>query len=210
MDLHLPTYPPGFSSYSDLAPVLSKDQVYVHYNDHHRKYIEKLQELLPLLPFDPPSLGWLLTHLDSIEDPELEALVRTNGGQFYNHVLYWQGLSGPTSLEHSEFEPLDSMLRETFGSLESFFEQVPECASQVVGSGWCWLTLTGEDNLELQTTQNADSPLTLGTGIPVWCLDVWEHAYYVDYLADRNSYSRELINQLFNWPVVNSLLQNRL
>jgi Fe-Mn family superoxide dismutase len=182
--------------------------VQVHYEDHHKAYYSKLKEALGKLSLDPPSLEWLLRNPQVAGDPELAQSIRVNGGQYYNHILYWQSLGSPNQTV-KEVEPLDSLLRDTFGSLDNFISEVIECALGVVGSGWCWLTYTAAGTLELQTTQNEESPIMLGMGYPCWCLDVWEHAYYIDYLSERESYSQTIATHLINWTEVNRLLISR-
>jgi len=119
--------------------------------------------------------------------------VRNNGGGYANHTLFWQVLSPEGGGEPTG--ALSDALEDQFGSFDHFQDRFEDEATGVFGSGWAWLTVTGEGDLHLNATPNQDSPLMDGQ-VPILGLDVWEHAYYLTYQNERGQYVRQF------WEVV--------
>jgi len=169
-------------AYDALAPYISADIMELHHKHHHQTYVDKLNEALEDLPdFADKSVEWLLANLDTVPE-SARTQVRNQGGGHYNHSQFWQWMSpqggGTPSGELAE------SLTERYGSFEKFTEVFGDSASKVFGSGWVWLM----PDLSIETSHNQDSPLSEGKPAPILGLDVWEHAYYLDYTYKRPEY----------------------
>ena len=191
---HFPLPPLPWAT-NALEPVLSSGAVELHYQKHHRGYIEKLNKLVTGTPFEAMPLEQVIR--ESAKDEALKAIFN-NAGQAWNHTFFFQGLKppGPAHVPKA----LRSLIDTSFGSLEAMNAELAKTAVDRFGSGWAWLTMSG-GALEITTTANAESPLTTGAK-PLLTLDVWEHAYYLDYHERRDSYARSVLSTLINWDVV--------
>ena len=168
-----------------LAPVISAETLALHHGKHHRKYVDTMNELLQKEP---------------VRGSTLEDVVRAakgklfnNAAQAWNHEFYWNSLS-PKKLRPSA--ALARRIDADFGSYERFTGELAKAATDVFGSGWAWLVEDG-GKLAVTTTANADTPMAHG----IKCLltvDVWEHAYYVDYRNERERYVSAIRDRL-NW-----------
>jgi len=177
-------------SYSALEPYIDELTMHVHHDKHHATYTNKLNDAVVGTELESLSIEELLSQ------PTLTKAVRNNGGGYYNHNLYWLGMSP----DHNEpSTKLLIALSEAFGSLESFKEKFSKVALDQFGSGWAWLVKT-ESGLEISSTPNQDNPLMRDVevrGTPLLALDVWEHAYYLKYRNMRADYIQGW------WSVVN-------
>ncbi len=187
-----------------LAPYMSGKTLSFHYGKHHQAYVDNLNKLLA--ESDDQSLAKL-----SLSELLLRASgpLFNNAAQHYNHSFFWESLTpnlneGNGTLLDSE---LKAALENKFGSLESFQEEFGQKAKTHFGSGWIWLvanpiSTTGQMgyDLEIVATHDAQTPLTNGT-TPLLVLDVWEHAYYLDYQNQRPNYI-EAFWKVVNWPKV--------
>ena len=169
-----------------LAPVISAETLALHHGRHHRKYVDTMNELL---------------RGESLRASSLEELVRSakgklfnNAAQSWNHEFYWQSLS-PKKTRPSG--ALLSRIEKDFGSYERLAEQLAQAAAAQFGSGWAWL-VEDAGRLAVVTTANADTPMAHGRRC-LLTIDVWEHAYYVDYRNARPKYIETFLNQLLNW-----------
>ena len=151
---------------------------------------------------------WMLYLIAIYEDMEIEEIVMKAGGaifnnaaQAWNHDFYFQTLT-PSPAEMPEI--LAEKLEKTFGSVQDFKSEFIKAAATVFGSGWAWLCKDKEENLSIVTTQNADNPMTQGLK-PLLVIDVWEHAYYIDYRNRRAAYLEAIWN-LIDWEKVSSRL----
>lgn len=181
-------------AYSALEPVISESIMRLHHTVHHVAYVTKLNAALADVEY-PFSLttGQGMASLDSLADilrhlekvPEaVRTAVRNNGGGHYNHSFFWQCMR-PASEQSAIPEVLQQALENAYGSIDAFKQAFAEKALGLFGSGWVWLT----PSLEIITTPNQDSPLMNGDKkAPILGLDVWEHAYYLDYKAARKDY----------------------
>lgn len=182
----LPALPYGRDA---LEPVISAETLDYHYGKHHAAYVTNLNKLIEGTEFADASL----------EDIILKSSggLFNNAAQVWNHTFYWNGLS-----PNGGGEPggeLGAAIDAAFGSFDAFREKFIASAVGNFGSGWTWL-VDGDDGLEIVNTDDAGNPMTDGKR-PLWTVDVWEHAYYVDYRNARPKYLDE-IWKLANWDFV--------
>lgn len=182
-------------SYDALEPYIDAATMEVHYTKHHQNYLNKLNEALTLHPDLPDySLEDLLQNLKELPE-DIQTPVRNNAGGTYNHNLFWKTLSPYDGSKPGE--SLLTSLNSKYGDLNQFKDEFGQKALSVFGSGWAWLVLDKGD-LNIITTQNQDSPISLGLH-PILAIDVWEHAYYLKYQNRRADYINAWWN-LVNWP----------
>ena len=183
--LHLQLPPLPFAE-DALAPVISAETIQFHYGRHHRKYVDTMNQLLQKEP---------------VRGKTLEDVVRAskgklfnNAAQAWNHAFYWSSLS-PKKLRPSA--ALARRIDSDLGSYERFTDQFAQAAADQFGSGWAWLVEDG-GKLAILTTSNADTPMAHGKRC-LLAIDVWEHAYYVDYQNQRERYLSGVIGERLNW-----------
>ena len=181
-----------------LAPYISEETMNFHYGKHLAGYIANLNKLIS---------GTELEHLGVEEimqrvagKPEKTAIFN-NAGQVYNHHFFFSGM------KRDAIDPVPAEVVATFGSVELFMEQFKMQAMSVFGSGWVWLCLDTDGALKLEKTANADNPLVHGK-TPILTLDVWEHAYYLDYQNRRAEFVDNFLAHLVNWRVVGERIKN--
>jgi len=169
-----------------LAPVISAETLALHHGKHHRKYIDTMNQLLQKEP---------------VRGKTLEDVVRAakgklfnNAAQAWNHAFYWNSLS-PKKLRPSA--ALARRIDSDFGSYDKLADQLAKAAADQFGSGWAWLIEDG-GKLAIVTTSNADTPMAHGKRC-LLTIDVWEHAYYVDYQNQRERYLSGVIGERLNW-----------
>lgn len=180
--------------YDDLTPYISAEIMELHHSKHHQAYVDKINAALVTYPeLQQKTLEELLQSLDQVPE-DIRTAVRNNGGGHYNHSLFWKWLSPTPTQPSSE---LQTALIEKYGSFELFKEEFAKSAMSVFGSGWVWLL----PDLSIMTTPNQDSPLSLNGITPLLGLDVWEHAYYLDYKNKRPDYIQAWWN-VVNWDNV--------
>lgn len=168
--------------YDALEGVISADIMRLHHDKHHQTYVEKLNAALEKYPdLQTKSVEALLRELNELPE-EVRTAVRNNGGGHYNHCLFWLWLSPDGGGQPGG--TLGDAIVERYGSYEKFKDEFTAKALGLFGSGWVWL----QPNLDIVTTQNQDSLLSEGGDEPILGLDVWEHAYYLDYQNRRNEY----------------------
>jgi Fe-Mn family superoxide dismutase len=186
-------------SYDALGRYISKDIMELHHSKHHQAYIDKLNAALESAPQlkDRP-LESLLSDLETVP-AEIRQAVRNHGGGHFNHSLFWQWLS-PDGGGEPTGEVAD-LLRRRYGNYQAFVDEFSTKALGVFGSGWVWLQPDGE----IITTANQDTPLMDGQPAPLLGLDVWEHAYYLDYKNKRDDYVKAWWN-VVNWAYVGERL----
>ena len=183
-----------------LAPHISAETLEFHYGKHHKTYVEKLNSLIAGTEFENEPL---LIIVQNSNGP-----VFNNAAQVWNHTFYWQSLH-----PHSGGEANGAMAQaidKTFGSFGKFKEAFTENAAENFGSGWTWLVKKRDGSLDIVNTGNADTPIRdkdSKRGIPLLTLDVWEHAYYVDYRNARPQYI-DAFWQLVNWQFANENFMN--
>lgn len=178
--------------YGALGKYISADIMKLHHDKHHQTYVDKLNAALDKAPeLKDKTILELLTHLEAVPG-EIRTAIRNHGGGHYNHTLFWQMLS-----PHGGSEPtgeLGKAINEKYGSFQVFADAFNEAALGVFGSGWVWL----QPDLSIITTPNQDSPVMTSEAEPLLGLDVWEHAYYLDYTYNRADYVKAWWN-VANW-----------
>lgn len=175
-----------------LMPVISSQTIGFHYGKHHKTYVDKLNQLVQGTPFAEMSLEEVIK--TSKADPS-KAAVFNNAAQVWNHTFYWNALKPRSG------KPAGKMAQKidaAFGSFEEFKKQFAEAAVTQFGSGWAWLVSEG-GSLKIVKTPNAETPLTQPSQKALLAIDVWEHAYYLDYQNRRPDYANAVIDQLLNW-----------
>ncbi len=172
-----------------LEPVISAETISYHYGKHHQTYVTNLNNLIEGGEFADMSLEDIVK--------KSSGGIFNNAAQVWNHTFYWNGLSPNGGGEPSG--ALADAINKTFGSFDAFKEAFSKSAATNFGSGWTWLVKNG-DALEIVNTSNAANPMTDGK-TPLLTVDVWEHAYYVDYRNARPKYLEE-IWKIINWDFV--------
>lgn len=185
-------------AYDALEPYIDARTMEIHYTGHHAAYVKNLNAALSNYPaLQSKTLDELLTSLDTLPEA-IRTAVRNNGGGDWNHTFFWPILSK----KHDQ-KPRDKAAQEIarkFGSFEQFQELFNKAAQDRFGSGWAWLVYNKKGDLEVTSTANQDSPVSLGQE-PVLGLDVWEHAYYLKYQNKRVDYIKAWWH-VINWDYV--------
>lgn len=198
MAFELPALP---YAYDALEPHIDAKTMEIHHGKHHAAYVNNLNAALEKHPeLADKSLDELLSAIDAIP-ADIRAAVRNNGGGHANHALFWQ-LMSPKGGGEPEGR-LAKAINEAFGSFEEFKKQFAAAAATRFGSGWAWLVLNREGKLEITSTPNQDTPVMEGK-FPILGLDVWEHAYYLNYQNRRPDYVQAFFN-VINWDKVADL-----
>jgi Fe-Mn family superoxide dismutase len=194
MSFQLPKLP---YAYDALEPHIDARTMEIHHTKHHNGYTTNLNNAIAGTALEGKSIIDILTGLDLNN-----AAVRNNGGGFYNHDLFWlvmspNGGGAPTG-------ELAKAINDAFGSFDAFKDTFSKAAATRFGSGWAWLCVHKGGKLEVCSTANQDNPLMPGigcTGTPILGLDVWEHAYYLNYQNRRPDYISAFFN-VINWAEV--------
>jgi Fe-Mn family superoxide dismutase len=171
-----------------LAPHLSASTLDVHYEKHHKGYLRKLAKLIRGKPEEKLSLEELVRRATGD--------VFDNAAQVWNHSFYWRSMRPPGGGPPEK--DVRALVASSFGGLAEFKLRLAEAANGRFGSGWAWLVLDPRGRLRIQSTANAENPLQRGF-VPLLALDVWEHAYYLDYRNERERYVRGYLDHLLNW-----------
>ncbi len=176
--------PPLQYDYDALEPHIDEQTMKIHHDKHHAGYTKKVNAALEGTKFENRPIEENLRGLHKLPD-EIQTAVRQNGGGFANHKLFWQVMSPSGGGEPTG--SLEDAITSTFGSFSNFREEFNSAASGRFGSGWAWLVLDGNNELSVLNTLNQNSPL-LKSQTPILGLDVWEHAYYLNYQNNRGEY----------------------
>jgi Fe-Mn family superoxide dismutase len=188
-----------------LEPAIDSTTMQIHHDRHHQAYVDNLNKAVAesAAPRDL-TLQQLLASSESAG-----ATVRNNAGGHYNHSLFWSLLS-PSGKGGEPSKELLTAIERDFGSLQKFKEEFSKAATSVFGSGWAWLIIDRSGSLKVTTTANQDNPLmpfTSFPGFPLLALDVWEHAYYLEYQNRRPAYI-DAWWTVVNWSEVNKRFKN--
>lgn len=192
----LPAFP---YSYNAIEPNIDARTMEIHYTKHHAAYVNNLNSAVKAGNFEKYSLDELMLHASKFNDA-----VRNNAGGHYNHSLFW----GILSLSNP-FNPQSEVGKEvlaTFGSLDSLNRLLSKAGASRFGSGWAWLYVTPERKLAVCSSPNQDNPImdvSPNRGIPILGIDVWEHAYYLNYQNRRGDYLSSILEAI-NWTEVNN------
>jgi len=195
MSFELPKLP---YAYDALEPTIDARTMEIHYSRHHAGYTNNLNNALDGYPdLQAKSIEEILADLDVIPEG-IRTAVRNNGGGFANHTLFWN-LMGPNA-GGAPGGILADAINDKFSDFESFKNLFSKAGATRFGSGWAWLVLKEEGDLEVLSTPNQDTPISQGM-TPILGLDVWEHAYYLKYQNRRGDYIAAWWN-VVNWAVV--------
>lgn len=191
MAFQLPKLPYSISA---LAPVISEETMAFHYGKHHQTYLTNLNKLIVGKPYEQMMLEDVV-----MMSKDFDTAVFNNAAQAWNHTFFWMCLS-PRGGGEPAGRLLNAILQ-TWGSFDAFREAFIAKATGNFGSGWTWLVMTPEEKLEIVNTSNADTPLA-SDNIPLMVVDVWEHAYYIDYRNARVDFVRGILDRLIDWEFV--------
>jgi Fe-Mn family superoxide dismutase len=184
------TLPPLPYAKNALEPVISAETIDFHYGKHHQAYVTNLNNLIKGTEFENSSLEEIIL--------KSSGGIFNNAAQVWNHTFYWNGFKpnggGAPSGE------LAAAIDKAFGSFEEFKKQFTQKAMTTFGSGWAWLVKNKDGSVSLESTSNAATPMTSGQ-TALLTIDVWEHAYYIDYRNARAKYVEEFWN-IVNWDFV--------
>ncbi|MBN2481514.1 MAG: superoxide dismutase [Bacteroidales bacterium] len=173
-----------------LEPHISKRTIEFHYGKHHQGYVNNLNKLVPGTKYENATLEQIIKGA--------EGGIFNNGAQVWNHSFYFATFSPAGRRE--PYDKLGELITGTFGSFEGFKEEFSNAAATLFGSGWAWLVKKSDGTLDIIQEPNAGNPLRSGL-FPLLTIDVWEHAYYLDYQNSRPLYIQSLWN-VIDWEVV--------
>jgi len=187
----LPSLPYG---YDGLEPHIDEETMREHHLKHHQGYVNKLNTELEDTPFIGKPIKEILEKIESFSDG-----VRNNGGGHFNHSLFWNLL---TPNKNEPTGKLKIELITKFGTIDDFISQFKEAGLKRFGSGWVWLVINQDDNLQITTTKNQDNPLMYGHTPIIGC-DVWEHAYYLKHKSNRGGWLDSFF-EVLDWEQANT------
>lgn len=180
----------------ELAPMMSQQTLFFHYEKHFRTYVDNLNQLVDGSKYEGLSLNELVCKAP-------EGAIANNAGQVLNHMLFFEQLTPTTNAKRPSGEFL-FLVEQSFGSFEKMLDQLYKAASAFFGSGWTFLAINKEGELKILSMSNGENPIQYDL-IPLLAIDVWEHAYYLDYQNRRKDYLKNLF-LVINWHVVSSRL----
>jgi Fe-Mn family superoxide dismutase len=194
MAYELPALP---YDYTALDPYISKSTLEFHHDKHHAAYVNNYNGLVKDTPFDNQAIEEVIK---AVAGDASKAGIFNNAAQAWNHTFYWNSIKPngggtPTGA-------LADKITADFGSFEAFVDEFKKAGATQFGSGWAWLVLDG-GTLKVTKTGNAENPLTTGA-TPLLTMDVWEHAYYLDYQNRRPDYINDFLTKLVNWDFVSA------
>ena len=169
-----------------LAPIMSEETIYYHYGKHYKTYVDNTNRLVAGTPFEGMSLEDIVRKSDGT--------LFNNAAQVLNHKIYFEGL---TPVQKVMPKRLEDRIARDFGSVENFNKEFSAAAAALFGSGWVWLAENDKGVLSIMSAKNADNPICYGLN-PLMCIDVWEHAYYLDYKNRRSDFIKGYM-QLVDW-----------
>lgn len=175
----------------DLAPMISQKTMEFHYGKHLQAYIDNLNKLVPGTEWE----GMSLEHLAK----KATGKIGQNAGQAWNHMMYFEQFAPAEQSKHPSEEFL-YLVEQSFGSMEAMQARVSEAAVSLFGSGWAWLVMNSDGVMQVVQLSNDDNPLRHGW-TPILTIDVWEHAYYLDYQNRRADYVKSIWLAI-NWSVI--------
>jgi Fe-Mn family superoxide dismutase len=176
-----------------LAPTISAQTIKFHYHKHHQTYVDTLNKLVDGSPYADMKLEDIVRKTPGASEAKDEQIFN-NAAQIWNHDFYWRSLT-PAKTEAGG--KLDSAITAAFGSKDELINQLAEAGKTQFGSGWAWLVSKG-GKLGIEKTPNAQTPMAKGVNC-LLAVDVWEHAYYLDYQNARPKYLEGLLGKILNW-----------
>lgn len=194
-------------SFDALSPHIDAKTMEIHHDKHHAAYVAKLNDAIKETSLGQQPITSLIASLNDVPE-SIRSAVRNNGGGHANHTLFWEVMTPNGGGEPTG--ALADAINAVFGSFSSFKEAFSAAATTRFGSGWAWLVVTQSGELAVTSTPNQDSPLMPVAdvkGTPILGLDVWEHAYYLNYQNRRPDYINAFFN-VINWDNVSEKFQN--
>ena len=185
-----------------LEPVISEEALRIHYEQHYKGYVAKLNDLIPDTIYEDLSLKDIVLRSGKKIQWDHEVKIFNNADQAWNHSFFWNCLTPARNMRPSDY--LVQRICDNFGTFEAFQEQFNLKALDLFGSGWLWVVLTKNNTIEIMVGKNDENPIASGNS-PIFVVDLWEHAYYLDYLSKRKEYI-ENIWDLVNWSFVHAEL----
>jgi len=189
--------------YDALEPVISKKIMELHHGKHHAAYVNNVNKALAGTAFEDKPIEEVLKNLPGLPE-NIRMAVQNNGGGHANHTLFWQIMRAPRE-NNQPSNAVMNKLKSSFGGFQEFKDKINQTGMTRFGSGWSWLVKKADGNLSIYSTANQDSPIMDGH-TPILGVDVWEHAYYLDYLNDRAAYLSAWW-QVVNWDEVEKMLR---
>ncbi len=189
-------------AYDALAPHIDAQTMEIHHSKHHQAYVDNANKAVEGTEWEGKSPKEILTNLDKLPADKKAAIINNVGG-LCNHHFFWVTISPNGG--GAPIGDLEAAINETFGSFESFQEEFAKAAATRFGSGWAWLVVNKEGELKVISTANQDSPLSLGYERVIG-LDVWEHAYYLNYQNKRPDYVKAFWN-IVSWESAENMYQ---
>lgn len=180
-----------------LEPNIDARTMEIHHDKHHATYVTNVNNAIAGTPLDGKDIVEILKNFDSVP-ANIQTAVRNNGGGHANHTLFWE-IMGPGGGGAPSGE-LAGAIDKAFGSFDAFKEKVTQAGTTRFGSGWAWLVVKKDGSLDVYSTANQDSPYMQGD-TPIFGVDVWEHAYYLNYQNRRPDYLKAFWN-VVNWNQV--------
>ncbi len=178
---------------SALEPAISARTIGFHYHKHHKTYVETLNKLVKGTEFADMPLEEIVRATFRASDAK-QKLIFNNAGQVWNHDFYWRSLA-PKSPKPSA--KIAAAIERDFGGIDEFTKKLAEAGATQFGSGWAWL-VSKNGKLAIEKTPDAENPMAHGTNC-LLAIDVWEHAYYLDYQNERAKYLERVLGKLLNW-----------
>ena len=179
-----------------LAPIMSADTLNYHYGKHLQTYLDNVNRMIEGTPFADMKLKDMIT--------KAQGALYNNAAQAFNHIIFFKQLT-PTPTTISPL--LTQALVARFGSVDAFKSEFSNAAATLFGSGWVWLALDANNVLQIVPEPNAGNPITRNMR-PLMCIDVWQHAYYLDYQNRRGDYIKNFWN-LVNWDYIEKRMQDK-
>lgn len=179
-----------------LVPIISENTMEFHYGRHYVTYVKNTNELIQNTPMEHLPLKQIILMASS---DTIYTGIFNNAAQVFNHEFFWDSLTNDPNKKKVPDE-LMTLIVSDFGSYESFKEQFKSAALKQFASGWAWLVVQ-DGHLKIKTTSNAQTPLTDPSQRPLLTIDVWEHAYYLDYQNVRASFVQGVLDHLLNWDM---------
>ena len=185
--------PPLPYAYDALAPYISSETLHQHHDKHHQTYVTNLNNLTKDTPLANASLEEVIKA--SAGDASKVGIFN-NAAQVWNHTFYWNSMKARGGGEPPA--ELKKMMEDSFGDVATCIKELTTAATSQFGSGWAWLVLKGDNKLAVTKTGIAETPLSTNAK-PLLTIDVWEHAYYLDYQNLRADYVKAVLDKLINW-----------
>lgn len=191
--------------YDALEPFIDKQTVEIHYSKHHKAYYDNFLIAIKGTKLETMEITAIFKDIS-----QYPVAVRNNGGGYYNHTFYWEGMKAKGGVLPTG--KLSEAIIKSFGSFDEFKKQFSEAGKTRFGSGWAWLCMDDKSHLFIYSTPNQDNPwmdISEKKGVPILTMDVWEHAYYLKYQNKRPDYIEAFWN-LVNWEEVAKRYENAL